>query len=118
MYEIDRVLKTKPKIVRIEVSGYIRGVKYCGDIYAVPVALLSILLREYLEGKKLILDLTHGWNILPTLAMYAASLVRQMLNVEICLSEPYVRGREDPPRRTDVVQYETKLRQWKITCLA
>ncbi len=108
--EIDRVLKTKPEIVRIEISGYIRGIQYCGDIYAMPVTLLSILLREYLEGKRLVLDLTHGWNILPTLAMYAVSPVRQMLGVEIYLSEPHVRGREDLPRCTDIVQYETKIK--------
>ncbi|NPA99903.1 MAG: hypothetical protein GXO10_00850 [Crenarchaeota archaeon] len=73
-----------------EVEGNIGGRKFQGDLYAVPAVILCLSSIYFLDGFKIVFDLTHGWNILPSLTMYSISLIKKLVNADIYIAEPCI----------------------------
>jgi len=83
-------LKDSTDLVFVEVRGEIGGVRYLGDIYAIPAAILCIASLCILNRSRIIFDLTHGWNVLPSLIMYTISLIKNLTDSQVFIAEPYV----------------------------
>jgi len=96
--EVERALNVCPDILKVEAVGSISGIRYEGDLLAIPTAVIALSLREYLRGNEVVVDLTHGWNVLPTLSMYAIALIGSMLKMRIFITEPFIGGEKKLPR--------------------
>ncbi len=78
------------KFIFAEIEGNIRGLKFLGELYAIPSIILCVSSIYYLEGSKIVFDLTHGWNILPSLAMYCISLIKGLIEADVYIAEPCI----------------------------